>query len=637
MMTSGVKRVIFGGVALVLVACALASATASAFENAPVRREILALYDGAREGSADASRIHRFAELPLNHLGFILRFHDMREPLPAPEDMARYQGVLTWFAGPVPDGNQYLAWAAQVSRTDLHYVVLGDVGVDISPGNLVLVNRLMGSLGLHHTGAYITPTLGTHIAHKDSELVEFECRLDPLLPEYPVIEVEGDGVRVGLALEAPEHEGKLVTNLVTINSKGGFAAFTYEFCHQHAPLHQGKWLIDPFTFFRLAFGAEVFPIPDTTTVSGRRLYFAQLQSEGWSNPSEIERYRRPGAIAADAVLQELIEPFPDLPVTLDLRESDMNKSPASTEHAHTIADRTFSLSQVERPGHHSVGTLRSRFDARYPSISNLAALVSSGPEPVFYAATGNETSYESGGQFVSIGFHSLRETIEKTESPRRLKGFNLNFHAYAGQHPALLQAVTEHLAAARTAAITPVAASRYAAIADGFFTTLIEKTGDARWQIRNRGALQTVRFEDIDDREVDLEASIGVLGQTRHANALYVALDEAIEPAIVTLRKSVPAASSHEGIALVGSRWLVSGLDRGDCSHSFQAKGYGQGEFFWSGADHARYAITARRDGQELWRQSVTADSAGHLTFVVAAKAVEPVTIQMTCDNAGGG
>ena len=87
-------------------------AAAPAQDPIPVKREILALYDGAQEGEADYTRIHRFAEMPLNHLGFILRFHDIRKKLPGPAEIERYRGVLTWFAGSVPDSNAYLAWAS---------------------------------------------------------------------------------------------------------------------------------------------------------------------------------------------------------------------------------------------------------------------------------------------------------------------------------------------------------------------------------------------------------------------------------------------------------------------------------------------------------------------------------------------
>ena len=123
------------------------------------KREILALYDGAQEGEADFTRIYRFAEMPLNHLGFILRFHDIRTKLPAPAEIERYRGVLTWFAGSVSDGSAYLAWANRVSRMNVRYVILGDVGVAINPANILAVNQLLALAGVRHAGEYVSPTL----------------------------------------------------------------------------------------------------------------------------------------------------------------------------------------------------------------------------------------------------------------------------------------------------------------------------------------------------------------------------------------------------------------------------------------------------------------------------------------------
>src|ERR1700730_17034734 len=104
-------------------------AAALAQEPIPVKREIIALYDGAQEGDADLTRIHRFAEMPLNHLGFILRFHDTRRKLAVAAERERYRGVLAWFVGSVPDSNAYLAWASQVSRMNLRYGILRVIGV----------------------------------------------------------------------------------------------------------------------------------------------------------------------------------------------------------------------------------------------------------------------------------------------------------------------------------------------------------------------------------------------------------------------------------------------------------------------------------------------------------------------------
>ena len=183
-------------------------AVALAQEPIPVKREILALYDGAQEGEADFTRIYRFAEMPLNHLGFILRFHDIRTKLPDPADVERYRGVLTWFAGSVSDSDAYLAWASRVSRMNVRYVILGDVGIAINSANILAVNQLLAVAGVRHTGEYVAPTLGTRVAQEDRSLVEFECRLGPVLPDYPVINANGTGTRIGVMLETPSYDGR---------------------------------------------------------------------------------------------------------------------------------------------------------------------------------------------------------------------------------------------------------------------------------------------------------------------------------------------------------------------------------------------------------------------------------------------
>ena len=74
---------------------------------------------------------------------------------------------------------------------------------------------------------------------------------------------------------------------------------------------------------------------------------------------------------------------------------------------------------------------------------------------------------------------------------------------FAGEKAAQLEGVRHHLDSARQALVTPIAASHYAAIADGFFSTQISALGETTWLVRNRGALQTVRFDDVADISVD--------------------------------------------------------------------------------------------------------------------------------------
>ena len=608
-------------------------AAALAQEPIPVKREIIALYDGAQEGDADLTRIHRFAEMPLNYLGFILRFHDIRAKLPEPAEMERYRGVRTWFAGSLADSNAYLAWASRVSRMDLRYVILGDIGVATNSANILAVNRLLDLAGVHHTGDYVSPTLATRVVPKDQSLVEFECRLGPVLSDYPVINVNGAGTRIGLMLETPLHDGKRKTVLVAIGEKGAYAALNYEFCHQRPPLYQGKWLVNPFAFFRAAFGSGDQPIPDTTTASGNRLYFSMLENEGWTRSSKIDGFRDAPVMAGEVVLRELIEPFHDLPATIDLQDKEVAEFGRSGRQTHMILQRLLASPNVDLSRRRLRATL-SRFDPEYPSISNLSPLISAGPDHLINESMSVETAFNNVGPLGENGFSALKETATNTDLPRRLKPFSLNYHAYAGEYPALLRSVKDRLRSASLAALTPVSANRYAAIVDGFFSARVDRVGSATWRVSNRGELQTVRFDAADGREVDLQSSVGVIGQRRDGTTLYVALDQTIEPAVIVLGQPEFFCTVSRVVALVESRWLVRHVVKDKRALSYEAQGYGEGSFTWADAVSGHYRITVDRAGHEVWRQIAEADGGGSLKFVLPVSAIDPVTVRVSCTSA---
>jgi hypothetical protein len=622
---------IVGGLATVLAFAGGASA-ALGQEPVPVKREILALYDGAQEGDADLTRIHRIAELPLNHLGFVLRFHDIRTKLPEPVEMERYRGVLTWFVGSVPDGNGYLAWASHISRMNVRYVILGDIGVVASPANLPVVNRLLNLAGVRHTGDYVAPTLGTRVVQKDQGLIEFECRLDPVLSDYPVINASGAGTRVGLMLETPSRDGKRKAVMVAIGERGGYAALNYEYCHQRSPLYQGKWLVDPFAFLRAAFGSDGQPIPDTTTASGNRLYFNVLSNEGGTRSSGIEGFRN--AMAGEVILRDLIGSFDDLPATIVLQDKEAGKLGRDGRQAETLSRRLLSGTSTDLSLRRLRATL-SRFDTEYPSISNLSPLIDTGPDRLINLPMSDETYYNKAGAVGENGFAALTKTVTNTELPRRLAPFNLNYHAYAAEYPAEFQSIKDRLREARQADLTPVSANRYAAIVDGFFSARVDRLGDARWRISNRGELQTIRFDDVDDgREADLSSSVGVIGQKRHGKTLYVALDAAIEPATIVLRPSSFSGMGPHGFNLVESRWLVRHVVKDECALAFEAQGYGGGSFTWSDVAPGHYMIAVERAGHEVWRRPAEVDGTGSLRFAVPVGATDPVMIRVNCVSA---
>ena len=63
----------------------------------------------ARRPRPDLTRIHRFAEMPLNYFGFVLTYWDINTGLPSAERAANVRGIITWFRRAQPTA--FYAWA----------------------------------------------------------------------------------------------------------------------------------------------------------------------------------------------------------------------------------------------------------------------------------------------------------------------------------------------------------------------------------------------------------------------------------------------------------------------------------------------------------------------------------------------
>jgi len=753
---SQARTVLFG---LLLVACGLLSARARAQTPGdeprvePVRREILAIYDSREEIRPDQSRIHRLAEMPLNYLGFVVSYWDISAGLPSAERSENLRGIITWLRRPPPPA--FYLWAQQEVTKGARMVVLGDSGLPSGNTSLADANKLFAEIGFGLTGAAVDITYGTRVQRQDA-LVGFERPLDPVLPAFPIVNTFGSDVTSHIVLEYHEGTQVLASSVVLTSSHGGYAANGY-FIYEEPSTGRTKWIIDPFAFFQKAFGVEMMPIPDVTTISGRRMWFSHIDGDGWNNVSYIESYRDKPTIAAGVVLRELIAPYPDLPVAVGVIGADIDERYGGPEAARAAARELYALPQVEVATHtythpyqwsffesydraleeringpddsewtavlgdrmrrvarrlfpglvHKYaetetkfidddpprafsefpfdldqeirgaitaseemapegkrGTLYlwsggaepfeaaiartrriglrnlnggdSRIDADYPSITYLSPIARSvGAERQIYAGDANDYIFITDGGGREHGFLNLDATITATENPRRLKPINVYYHMFAGERPAQLAAVKHHLDAAREALITPIAASHYAAIADGFFSTQITSLGEQSWLIQNRGALQTLRFDDAAGLTVDLGRSVGVLGERKKGNTLYVALDEAYDEPIVALG---PDSTDNAGTPyLIDARWTFRDLRRNECGgFTVMAKGFGTGQMTWGGVKPGVYHVSVRDPNETVWDDFAEVGADGKLALTADADANNPLEIEVACTPPGG-
>ncbi|MBI3813020.1 MAG: DUF2194 domain-containing protein [Nitrospinae bacterium] len=317
-------------------------------------RIILALYDGTDYEDTKETSIHRMAEMPLNHLGLIVKYHDINKGLPSTDELDDIRGVLTWFqSDTMADPIGYLRWAEKVIESGKKFVIFGELGVykdtksRITP--LTEINRLLEKLGLQLKENWTNVTYDVSFVYKDPYMIEFERPLTGVLPPFEQIAtVVTEGKSYLIVRNGNDHETE--SHLIVIGAKGGYVAGGFTHYYEET-LKQQKWYINPFEFFRLAFSTDDLPKPDTNTLAGRRIFYSHIDGDGWRNMSEIDKYKKSASLSAEVILKEIIEPFSDLPVTVAPIAGDIDPDWHGTQKSLQLAKKILSLPHVEAGSH----------------------------------------------------------------------------------------------------------------------------------------------------------------------------------------------------------------------------------------------------------------------------------------------
>ncbi|NVK33442.1 MAG: hypothetical protein HWE23_03120 [Rhodobacteraceae bacterium] len=738
---------------LLIVAWASASFAASSFDHSRnVKRVVVALYDGRDAREPTFTQVHKRLELPLNYLGYSVEYHDVRKGLPDQHGMEKAVAVLTWFSRPLEDWRTYLTWAEEQASAGVRFIVVGHPGA--SAGGMeakALTNAFLAHLGLKSHFRYVADGFRAEYSKIDPNIIGFERDLFRIPKPFDHYTPIDPNLNVHLSARFVDVDGLKESVLVSSGVGGVFVQIAYTYYYEHS-IDRLRWIINPFELLKTALADEPFPIPDTTTLSGQRMYFSHVDGDGWNNVSLIDKYRNRKALSSEVLLHELIEPYPDLPVSIALVTGDFDTlvggfkkglkvaktilaqpqvEPASHTHTHPFkwgfyenykradeqkyldlraqqvgkwsgkavlenvgtvvgADNSalrlrrymsggtegmprafmrfpFKLDQeignslkfvdsivpegkeaklvqwsgdtqpfeaairaARKAGARNMNGGDPRFDLSNPSIAYVPPLSRKvGDERQIYAAASNENTYTNDWTGPFYGFAALGETLKNTESPRRVKPFNIYYHTYSGEHLNSVKAIRTYLDLARSGPYTPVKASHYAAIADSFFDVRLEKRGSLRWAVHDRGELQTYRFDQADNLSVDWARSEGVIGQNRHQGSLYVALDSAVAVPVIALRKTENDADLERPF-LEAARWQIKNVHPETCGLSFKAQGFGPGQMTWQGVKPGLYSVSVE-GAESRFRLEASVDQGGELSLTLPDVQNRETFVQVNC------
>lgn len=306
----------------------------------PVARRVLVLYNGAESPALNYANAHRYLQMPLNHMGYVTAYADVRDGLPEGITADRYAGVVTWFSGYVPSvGRAALSqWLQARMREGMPLAVVGDWG--LAPDR-----ALARSLGLTPDRAEpqgslrqtrVAPMMGLE---NPLPLPGRQTSLEQLSPEM--------ASRSQALVELRDaRERSFVGGAIT--PWGGFI-LDPNVLYEIPGTGNARWLMDPFAFLQQALRLPAIPVPDTTTENGRRLLLAHVDGDGFPSLAEF-----PGSpLAAQVLLKEIFEKY-RIPQTMSVIEAELAPDglhPELSPRMEELARKMFRLPHIEVASH----------------------------------------------------------------------------------------------------------------------------------------------------------------------------------------------------------------------------------------------------------------------------------------------
>jgi hypothetical protein len=327
----------------------LALPTANASE---MKRSILALWDSSLVGNDySLSDIHRKLEFVFNYYGFTVDYHDINRPLPSDSEMSSRAGIVSWFGRDgMKNPDAYAVWLSKQIRKNIKVIILGEAGfsMDEKKQNISIerVNSVMSLLGLQFSEQFFdNPLLSSISKSKGAEYVEFERSLENEIAAFRKVESRSPANDVWLSVISKGD--KVPSDLIVVNKRGAYVQDGFVLFN-HPQDNLSSWRVNPFRLVETLFASNLYPIPDTTTLNGKRIFFSQIDGDGFLNVSNVDRNLTSGEVIYKEILQKYQLPITASVITIEM---DPSKGVVKNDKSAQIARRIFALPHVAIGSH----------------------------------------------------------------------------------------------------------------------------------------------------------------------------------------------------------------------------------------------------------------------------------------------
>lgn len=550
-----------------------------------IQRRVLMLYSKNNNETIFNPDAFTLLGMPLEHLGYLPVYLNVKDPLPKHMDASDYAGIVVWTNPLTDEKDQALyQFLVKAKQAGIKIAFFSSFGFKPTPDRLSSFDLFIQEEDDRETNQF-------KIVEADKQFIGFEIK--PHVNNFDYDLYQAKNARVLLKLEG-KHQ--TTEDAIAITDFGGYALDPY--ITSTTPKGLSLWVINPFDFLEASLRLATFPVPDVTTENGVRLAFIHIDGDGFTNRA----WWKQNKIAADILLHEILEVYP-FPTTFSIVTAyftqdgvDSENREASTKIARQIlalpwvhaASHTFShpfdwvkIKTINKNGIYNLPVKNYRFNNASEITGSIdyinqhllpenkkarlllwSGLANAGPEAFsileeaqllnlnggnteindsapylslvspmgrtvgagyqVFAPIANEEYYTNNFSNPLYGFEHVIQTFKRTNEPRRLKPVDIYYHIYSTAQEASFTALVRVYEWAKSQNLNWITAENYARkVLDANRTQISRR--DEGFDIENNGEVKELRLPATSGYP-DLSKSKNIVGYRITGKTLYIHL-----------------------------------------------------------------------------------------------------------------
>ncbi len=326
--------------------------SASSSSPTPVARNVLCLF-GFESGDSTRTPVWppdtysaQILQMALEWMGYEMEFHNVGEGRP-PENLDPRFAMIVLDSGvdiPFADQDYYWHWLVRQKEKGVKLLFIGGY-----PGDKDRQAALAADLGIQGTLEDLVGVKSANCSVLDKAMVD-ESMLVNIRKSGLISSRAPAGSKVWLSVGIVDKRDLTLSEDVIYTAPWGGAVLE-PYLYFRTSVEDLRSLVDPFQFLATMLPTESFPVPDTTTRDGVRMFLTHIDGDGFSTLSR----RLVNVTCAEIIRDDFVKKYP-FPVTVSIIESEIkallkDQQPNDRKRFEEIARSLFALPNVQVASH----------------------------------------------------------------------------------------------------------------------------------------------------------------------------------------------------------------------------------------------------------------------------------------------